>query len=202
MSKDLIQKIENNWELYAKLVGKIKNEDARAALLGLCEELKDRLAATPASTQHKFVGAFPGGLVNHSLNVLRIAKDLNEACRAGIDSDSIIITSLFHDIGKVGNADHDHYNEKKSSWHNERGIMFEINEEIENIPVAHRSLWWINGSGCPLSEQELAAISSLANVGHTTFSNNFYNAPMLSIILQTAVRVACVQASGKTSVLG
>jgi hypothetical protein len=202
MSNELIEKLESNWELYVKLVGKIKNEDARTALLGLCDELKDRLAAAPASTQTKFIAAFPGGLVSHSLNVLRVAKNVNEACKTKIDSDSIIITSLFHDVGKVGNADSDYYTEHQSDWHKNRGIMYEINEELGNIPVSQRSLWWINGSGCPLSEDELAAIASLANVGQSTFASQFYNAPMLTVVLQTAVRVACIQGTGKTTVLG
>lgn len=199
--KELIEKLEGNWELYCKLVGKIKNAEARTALVSLCTELKDRLAAAPASTQTKFVGAFPGGLVSHSLNVLRHAKNINEAIKAGIDSDSIIITSLFHDVGKVGNATEDYYSEQMSDWHKNRGIMYEVNENLGNIPVVQRSLWWVNNSGCPLSEDEVAAMSSLANVGQFSYSNQFYNSPMLTVVLQTAVRVACMQSSNKKSVL-
>lgn len=201
MAKDLIEKLEKNWELYCKLVSRIKNEDARTALTSLCEELKDRLAAAPASTQTKFVGAFPGGLVEHSLNVLKLAKNINEAIGANIDPDSLIITALFHDVGKVGNEKEDHYLEKKSDWHNERGIMYEVNEALPNLSVAERSLWWLNGAGCPLSEDEIGAISSLGNVGHQTYVNQFYNAPALTVVLQAAVRLACIQGTGKTSVL-
>lgn len=199
---ELIVRLESNWNLFRKLVGKVKDDEARTALTNLCDEVGDRFAAAPASTQTKFVGAFPGGLVEQSLNVLKAAKNINEALDAGIDSDSLIITCLFHDVGKVGNMIEDHYNEKKSDWHNERGIMYEINENLTNLPVAQRSLWWLNKVGCPLSEDEIGAIASLANVGHATYSNQFYGAPMLTVVLQTAVRAACIQGSNKTSLVG
>lgn len=201
MSKDLIEKLEKNYELYTTLVGKIKNEDAREALLGLCNELKDRLAAAPASTKLDYVGAYPGGLVEHSINVLRIAKDLNKVFAANIQSDSLIITSLFHDIGKVGDEKNDFYIEQPSDWHrNKLGMMYDFNEEVGRIPVSQRSLWWLNNSGCPLSAEEISAISSLHHVGQM-WSSELYESPMLSVILQTAVRVACMKGKGKESIL-
>jgi putative nucleotidyltransferase with HDIG domain len=200
MSQEIVGKIEKNWDLYCDLVGRIKNEEARKALLSLCEEVKDRLAASPASTRTDFVGAYPGGLVQHSLNVLKIAKDLNKVFGSKVDSDSLIITCLFHDIGKIGNQEFDFYIEQDSDWHRNRGMMYEINPKTKGIHVTQRSLWWLNGSGAPLSETEIAAISSLNHLGHM-YSSDLYEVPMLSVILQTAVRVACIKGGGKTSVV-
>lgn len=201
MSNELIERLESNWNKYVELVNRIKNDDARKALAKLTSDLKDRLAATPASTQTKFVGAFPGGLVEHSLNVTKLAYQVNKALDAKLDPDSVIIVGLFHDIGKVGTESEDYYLEKDSDWHNERGIMFEVNEDIANVSVAERSVWWLNKYGCPLHQDELSAILSLGNVGHQTYTNQFYNAPLLSVVLQSAVRAACIQGTGKTSVL-
>lgn len=201
MNHELLEKLEANWNKYIELVGRIKNEQARTALLKLTSDLKDRLAATPASTQTKFVGAYPGGLVEHSLNVARLAYQVSKALDASLDPDSLLITALFHDLGKVGDETEDYYLEKKSDWHNERGIMFEVNEEIANVSVAERSVWWLNKYGCPLHQDELSAILSLGNVGYQTYTNQFYNAPLLSVVLQTAVRAACIKGTGKTSVL-
>lgn len=200
MSQEIIDKIEKNWDLYYDLVGRIKNEEARTALLALCDEVKDRLAAAPASTRLDFVGAYPGGLVQHSLNVLKLAKDLNKVFGAKADSDSLIITCLFHDVGKIGNQKEDHYIEQESDWHRNRGMMYELNTKLNKVHPSQRSLWWLNGSGCPLSEEEVYALSSLSHVGHM-YSSDLYEAPMLSVILQTAVRVACIKGTGKTSVV-
>lgn len=54
----------------------------------------------PCSGAHHL--AEEGGLVEHSLNVLKCARDLNKALGAGIDDASIIIAALLHDLGKMG----------------------------------------------------------------------------------------------------
>lgn len=57
----------------------------------------------PAST--KYHGAVEGGLADHSINVWRIATQTAQAI-TGVDMEtienSIVITSLLHDLGKVG----------------------------------------------------------------------------------------------------
>lgn len=195
-----VAKLESNWELYVSLVGRIKNKDASTTLLSLCEELKERLAAAPASTRLEFVGAYPGGLVEYSLNVLKIAKDLNKVFGAKVSSDSLIIACLFHDIGKIGNQEEDHYIEQESEWHRNRGMMYELNDKLPKMHPTQRSLWWLNSANCPLSEEEIHAITSLGHMNQM-YSSELYEAPMLSVILQTAVRVACIQGTGKTSVV-
>lgn len=201
-NQELIEKLEKNFELFVSLVGRIKNEEAREALLGLCKEQKDRLAAAPASTRLDHVGAYPGGLVEHSLNVLKLAKDLNKVFGSNIDSDSLIITCLFHDVGKLGDETNDYYVEQESDWHRTKlGMMYDFNPAVSRIPVCQRSLWWLNGSRCPLSSDEIAAISSLHHMNQM-YSSEVYEAPMLSVVLQTAVRVACMNGKGKVSVLG
>lgn len=59
-----------------------------------------RFFEAPCSGAHHL--AEEGGLVEHSLNVLKCARDLNEALGAGIDDASIIIAALLHDLGKMG----------------------------------------------------------------------------------------------------
>jgi len=43
-----------------------------------------------------------GGLAEHSLNVYNLASTLNKSLEAGIPEESIIIVSLLHDLGKMG----------------------------------------------------------------------------------------------------
>ena len=201
MTDKLVEKLEKNYDLFLNLVGRIKNEEAKNSLLEMCSELKDRLAAAPASTKIEYVGAYPGGLVEHSLQILKISKDLNKVFAAGVDSDSLIITSLFHDIGKIGDAENDYYIEQKSDWHRSKlGMMYDFNHEVSRMPVVQRSLWWLNSSKCPMSAEEIGAISSLHHAGQM-WSSELYESPILSVILQTAVRVACMKGKGKTNLL-
>lgn len=196
----IIEKLESNWNSYMEFVSHIKHDDVRNGLTNLAKEVKDRLAAAPASTRLEFVGAYPGGLVEHSLNVLKLANGLNKVFSANIDTDSLILVSLFHDIGKLGNDVEDYYTEQTSSWHKDKGIMYEINPKMNKIHTSQRSLWWLNSYNVPMSEEEIAAVSGLSHMGQM-FSNEVYDSPMLTLVLQTAVRAACAKGKGKTDVL-
>lgn len=60
----------------------------------------------PCSGAHHL--AKESGLLEHSLNVLDIARKLNKSLVAGIKDDTIVITVLLHDLGKMG--DHGKFN--------------------------------------------------------------------------------------------
>jgi hypothetical protein len=198
----LVAKLESNWSLFVDLVGRVKNEKVRDSLLSLCVNLKDRMAAAPASTRLEFVGAYPGGLVENSINVLKLAKDINKVAGTEIDTDSLILVCLFHDLGKIGSQEEDYYIEQESSWHRDRGMMYEINKNLQKIHPTQRTLWWLTNAGCPLSEQEIAAISSLNHMGQM-YSSELYEAPFITMVLQSAVRLTCAKSTAeKTSVIG
>lgn len=196
-----ISKMEKNFETFEQLVSRIKRDEARIPLMKFCSDYKSRLSVIPASSNLQYVGAYYGGLLQHSLNVVKTMKHLNELFESGISIDSIIITGLFHDIGKMGNETKDYYNEQTSAWHRDKGIMFEINPDLPYMPVAQRTLWWLNKYQCQLTEEEVSALCSLSDIGQSMTAANFYHQPMLTVILQTAVRVCCVQGTDKKSVL-
>jgi len=200
LTNETVEKLEANWSVFVGLVDRIKNDQVRNALQTLCTNVKDRMAASPASTRLEYVGAFPGGLVHNSLNVLKLAKDFNKVAETAVNIDSLILVCLFHDIGKIGSLDEDYYVEQQSDWHRNRGMMFEINTNLGKIHPTQRSLWWLNSVGCPLTEQEIAAISSLNHMGQM-YSSELYEAPFLTMILQSAVRIASAKATNRTSVL-
>jgi hypothetical protein len=196
-----IEAIEKNWSIFLDLVSRISNEDIKKALTTLCEEVQDRLSVCPASTQ--YAGSYAGGLVEMNLNVLKIAKELNKIYRADISVDKLITVCLFHSIGKLGNKEEDFYLEQQSSWHRERGMMFEINKNLPNTPYPIRTIWWLNSYGVSLDEEELFAISSMQDIGRSEYrSNELYDCPLLSVILQQSTRVAFIKNKEKKSVLG
>ena len=61
----------------------------------------------PCSGAHHL--AVRGGLAEHSLNVYKIASDLQKCFGSEEPKDSIIICSLLHDIGKMGQFDKPNY---------------------------------------------------------------------------------------------
>lgn len=61
----------------------------------------------PCSTQHHLCRK--GGLAEHSLNVLEVAFDLSNTLCDIVPKESIIIVSLLHDIGKMGQFNKPNY---------------------------------------------------------------------------------------------
>lgn len=201
MKTEELNKIQENWDLFLGLVNnKISDLTVREPLVKLCKELEDRLAVCPASTRKEYVGAFPGGLVWHSLNVLKTMKELNKIYEAKYSPDTLIVVSLFHDLGKIGNEEEDYYLPNESDWHKKNGILYEVNQDLPPTSVASRTMWWLNSSGVPLSEAEVHSIMSLQQMGQM-FNNDLYNVPMLTLMLQQSVRFCSVKNKGCSSVL-
>jgi|TARA_R100000501_G_C2575735_1_gene80922 hypothetical protein len=55
---------------------------------------------SPASTNKH--NSFEGGLALHSYNVYKVLKDMNNTYHLDLDEDFIIVTSLLHDMCKLG----------------------------------------------------------------------------------------------------
>lgn len=117
----------------------------------------------PASSQGH--GAYPGGLVEHSLNVYDAAMesrkamlDLRPDLEEFLDPDSIAIAALLHDVCKA-----DFYKLVKKKRRNEVGQyedfeQYEIHDE--NFPVGHgeKSVILLLQSGLDLKDDEIYAI--------------------------------------------
>ena len=93
----------------------------------------------PCSGSHHL--AKDGGLVEHSLNVLDLARKLNKAWEAEIDEETLILVTLLHDLGKMGDHGRSYYVEKilKSGKRSE-STPFETNKELNYIPHEVRSV--------------------------------------------------------------
>src|SRR4051812_7253977 len=96
------EEIEKNFNQYRALCEKLGDRTAPA--LEMIDHLGNSLALCPASSRKAYHLSEPGGLVDHSLRVLKNVLKLNAAYDWKLAKDSMIISSLFHDIGKVGHV--------------------------------------------------------------------------------------------------
>lgn len=110
----------------------------------------------PCSGSHHL--AKPGGLLEHSLNVLDYARQLNNAWNTGIDDKSIILVSLLHDLGKMGDHGKPNYVEnylkdgklsKAKPFITNKDLVY-LDHEIRSVMIAERYIH--------LSEEEEQAI--------------------------------------------
>src|SRR5579859_3294470 len=125
----------------------------------MLDELDERLCQCPASAKVDFHGAFPGGLVDHSLRVLNQLLTLNKAFGWQLPKDSMIVAALFHDIGKVGlpgkGAENDFYVAQTDGWRAEKlGEAYKYNEAIQYLTTPDRSVFIMQHYGVKLSADE------------------------------------------------
>ena len=121
----------------------------------LIDELGVKIVDAPASTRTDMNNAFPGGLIDHILKVTKYCVSLNEVLPKPqqLETESIIKVALLHQIGKVNL-----YKKLESPWHNERGMMYEFNDELISMKVGERSAFISMAFGVKLTEMEYQAI--------------------------------------------
>lgn len=106
----------------------------------------------------KYHLAKEGGLLEHSLNVLDIARQMNKFTGETVNDEEIVITALLHDLGKMGDHGKKNYVEKilKSGSRSEAETyctnpdLVYIAHEIRSVMIAERYI--------TLSEEEERAI--------------------------------------------
>ena len=110
----------------------------------------------PAST--RFHLSCKHGLLAHSVGVAYNALKLKELLAPDITDESVVITGLFHDLGKVGFPGKPYYLPNDIQWEiDKRGIYYKINPEIVTLNLAVRSLYLVT-QHVPLTEFEAQAI--------------------------------------------
>jgi len=110
---------------------------------------------SPAST--RFHLCIEKGLLIHSVGVTANALKIKKLLAPDISDESVIIVSLFHDIGKVGYPGKPYYLPNKDDWEVKSGVHYIKNDEIITMNIAVRSLYLVS-QYVPLSEEEAQAI--------------------------------------------
>ena len=139
------------------------------ALFDMLDERKDQVMefkdfiekdtswlTSPAST--RFHLNIEKGLLLHSVGVAYNALGLKDLLAKDISNESIVITALFHDLGKVGLPGKPYYLLNHNKWEiDKRGITYKINPDIVTMNIAVRSLFLIS-KYISLTEVEAQAI--------------------------------------------
>lgn len=152
--------IEKNKERFCKLL----RDTGRENIEYVIEDLEAlNFFTAPASVKNHY--NFPGGLVEHSLNVYDAAMAVKAsmvAMRPGLEKDlpdtSIAIAALLHDVCKA-----DLYSIVNRKRKNEIGTWEEVKEyqiDYSNFPIGHgeKSVIMLLRSGLDLEDAEALAI--------------------------------------------
>lgn len=142
----------------------------------------------PASTSEKLHNAFEGGLIDHSLRVTKYAVSLNELLPESmrVDKVSLVKVCCLHQIGK---AKLFKYND--STWHRERGMMYEFNDDLIALSVGERSVMYTLKNGVDLTEEEYQAILNYTKDDSDKQAK--FHASTLSKLLKQAIEMAIME---------
>jgi len=184
--------IISNFEKFSKVL--LKVSDRRDSLSKFLEKYGERIATAPAHDKSNRKSASPGGLVKRSLQTLVNARELcgmSAFADKNIDPGSVIIVSLLHDIGRIGDDVGDFYVPQTSSWHVERGNLYTYNQDIKRMTHPHRGLYLIQREGINLTQDEWMAIVSQSNAYE---ESKFYagNESSLMTLLHTAIKITSI----------
>lgn len=116
----------NNKEQFISLCSQVNREGMNELLKWLDNS---DFYTCPASS--RFHGAYPGGLLEHSLNVYNELKRLLSVYpEIQVPEESVIISSLFHDLCKVNMYDTEKRNRKNKSGQWESYDAYTIKEKF------------------------------------------------------------------------
>lgn len=170
------EEIAANFDKFRSLCEKLG--DRAEPAVKMVDSLGEKLALCPASSRKDYHHAIPGGLVDHSLRVLSNAMKISKAFSWEFPRDSLIISCLFHDLGKVGLAEDDgtvsdFYVPQDSDWHREKlGEMYKHNKDMQYMTTPQRSVHMCQSFGLKLKNDEYLSI--LLNDGFVVDENKAY----------------------------
>jgi len=157
--------LQENWDKLINLIEETFSNERKVKLLQMYEHFKDRMMFAPASSQEHFHNCFPGGYVEHILNIVRYSKAFHKVWKengAVVDNyteEELVFAALHHDLGKVGDLENDHYIPNDSEWHRKnQGKIYISNPDLHFMTPPDRGIWILNQFGIRMTQNEMLGI--------------------------------------------
>lgn len=178
------EQIEENFNRFRSLMQKLGDRSEPAT--AMVDALGERLALCPASAKKDFHAAYPGGLIEHSLRVLTNALTYSKAFGWKLPKDSLILSCLCHDLGKVGDVDNEYYIAAEEWRAQKLGELYTYNYNMQYMSNPDRSIFLLQHYGVKLTQDEHLAIR--LNDGYVVEENKTYclKEPLLAHVVMTA----------------
>ena len=141
------QQLIDNYQRLRDMVNDTFEGDRLEKLNKMYDFFEERIIVAPASGKPNYHYAFAGGYVLHVLHLVDTAKKLMkvyESIGAVIDftEDELIFCGLHHDLGKVGDTEHEYYLVQEDDWRRKKlNEWFTQNPEMQFMSVTDRALY-------------------------------------------------------------
>ena len=164
MKKLTAEQIQINWETLISIIEKYISDNRKKNLMKFYDDFKDRMMFAPASAKGHFHNAMPGGYVEHILHIVNHSLEIKQlweknGAEINFTDEELVFAALHHDLGKVGDLEHDYYVPQDSDWHRKnRDEIYKHNPSLQYMKVPDRGLWLLQHYGVKVTEKEYIGI--------------------------------------------
>lgn len=190
-------KLLENYNLFIDVLKKSFSGERLERLLHMYsfDELGVELMMSPASSRVGYHCAYPGGYIDHILNVvkmsLKVSNMFAENVREfGIPHDpdytreELLFAAFHHDLGKLGEKNNPKYIPEDRKWHREnRGSVYVITDELPYMDMHHHTLYLLSQYGIKYTKKEMFGII-LADGMYSDYAKTY----LMSIAEERALR--------------
>ena len=155
------KQIQQNWTDLRTIINNTFEGERLEKLNKMYDYFEDRMVMAPASGRAHFHNAM---VVEHILHVVSNAQEIRDVwekngATINFTNEELVFAALHHDLGKVGNLEHDYYVPQESDWHRKnRGEIFTHNSELQYMTVTDRSCWILQHFQIPMTEWEFIGL--------------------------------------------
>tara|TARA_B100000287_G_scaffold381900_1_gene386609 strand:+ start:752 stop:1255 length:504 start_codon:yes stop_codon:yes gene_type:complete len=159
------QQIQDNWKELRGIINDTFSGDRLEKLNKMYDYFETRMCMAPASGKAHFHNAMVGGYVEHILHVVKFSQQVRDTweqngAEINFTNEELIFAALHHDLGKIGDLEHDYYIPQESDWHRKnQGSIFTHNPELQYMVVTDRAFFLLQHFGIKISEWEYIGIN-------------------------------------------
>ena len=158
------QQIQDNWLKLRGIINDTFDGERLEKLNTMYDYFEDRMVVAPASAKEHYHNACVGGYVEHVIHIVEMSQQVRDLwLQNGADinftNEELIFAALHHDLGKVGDLEHDYYIPQDSDWHRKnRGEIYKHNPALQYMKVPDRGLWLLQHYGVKVTDKEYIGI--------------------------------------------
>ena len=161
------EQIQNNWNVFLGIIEEHISSPRKEKLLEFYNQYAERVMLMPAAHKKEYHNAFPGGYVEHVIRVVRCALKQHQlwadenADMSGYTIEELVFSALNHDLGKMGDEDHESYIPQTDQWRKDKlGEDYMFNTKLPFASVPDRGLFMLQSHGIQYTFNEMLAIQT------------------------------------------
>jgi hypothetical protein len=179
MFKLTAEEIGECYDKFMEVIDDTFEGERKNNLIKMYEHFGDRLLLAPASGKDHFHLAVPGGYLKHCLNIIDISDKMAKMYRhvggtTDFTEEERIFAAMHHDLGKLGDYNHDYYIPVSQDWQIKRGIRYEYNPDLNFMDVTDRSLFLLQQFDIKITDNEMYGIR-LADGMFKELNKSYFN---------------------------